>query len=164
MTHSLTKFVPSPNAEIQTYQITCCGNQQQPEKKEKTRRASPLDPALSTTLIPRPPDLGLRIRDRPRRHKLLRHRRMPVPRSPMQRRESILRRAAALCQAHSLSAQVRSAPPTPVTLCITKPRKGETSDERDNSLPAKPRCHEKLGLDWQTFVVMERVPEDSSDS
>ena len=33
--------------------------------------------------------------------------------------------------------------------------------ERDNSLAAKPRCHEKLVCDWQTLTVMARVLEDS---
>jgi hypothetical protein len=42
---------------------------------------------------------------------------MPFLRSNMQWRDSILRRAAALNQAHPVSAQVNAPPPTP--LCIT---------------------------------------------
>ena len=33
--------------------------------------------------------------------------------------------------------------------------------ERNNSLPAKPRCHENLGFDWQTLIGVARVLEDS---
>jgi hypothetical protein len=32
--------------------------------------------------------------------------------------------------------------------------------ERDDSLASKPRCHEKLVWDWQTFVLMARFLED----
>ena len=33
--------------------------------------------------------------------------------------------------------------------------------ERDNSLPAKPRCHEKLVWDWQTFAMIAIFLENS---
>ena len=113
--HSFTKCAPSQNKEIEAYHIiACCRNQQTPEKKDAiTRRLSPLDPALCASLIPRPPHIGLRIHDRPRRQKLLHHRRMPVPRSSVQRCESILRRAAGLSQTHPLSARVRRKTTTP---------------------------------------------------
>ena len=144
--YSLTKFVPSPNSKTRTYNIICAGNQLQPrDKNAPPRRVSLLDTTLSASLIPRPSHLGLRIRDRPRRQKLLHHRRIPCRRSPMQRRAVILRRASALCQAHPLSAHEIAPPPTPLTRCITKPRQGQTAMERDNSLAAKSRCPEKLG-------------------
>ena len=91
-----------------------------------SRFVLPLDPAVSTSRSPSPPYLGHRIRDRPHGQKLLYHHRMPVPRSPMQRRVSILRRVAALHQANS--ANVRWPPFTPAALCITKPRKVKGSD------------------------------------
>jgi hypothetical protein len=108
-----------------------------------------------------PTHLGLRIRDCPRRQKLLHHRRMPVPRSQMQRRGSILRRAAGLNQAHPVSAQVNAFPPTPVTLSVIKPRQGKTEMERNNSLPAKPKRHKKLVRDSQTFALMARGLKNS---
>ena len=60
----------------------------------------------------------------------------------------------------SLAAQGRVHPPAPVTLCTSKPRKGENEMERDNSLPAKSRCHKKLVWDSQTFAVMGNLLED----
>ena len=32
--------------------------------------------------------------------------------------------------------------------------------ERENSPPTKPRCHEKLVLDWLTFVMMAKLLEN----
>ena len=112
MVYSLAAFDPSPNEETRTYSIICAGNQQKPEDKNAPQhRVSSLDSTLSASLTPRPPHLGLRIGDRPRRQKLLHHRRMPVHRSPMQRRVSILRRAAAIRQAPPHAAQVRAPQP-----------------------------------------------------
>ena len=50
----------------------------------------------------------------------------------------------------SLAAQVRAPPPTPASLCITKPRKGKNEMERNNSLAANPQCLDKLVWDGQT--------------
>jgi len=122
---------------------------------------SHLDLAQSASLFPRPPHLGLRIRVRPRRQKLFHHRRMSDAHRRMQRRVSILRRAAVLRQAHPLASQVRAPHPAPATLCFTKPRRGKTEMKRDNSLSAKTRCHEKLVCERQTFAVMETVWEET---
>jgi hypothetical protein len=89
---------------------------------------------------------------------------MPFRRSKMKRRVPSLRHAAALTQANPLSAQVIAPPPTPVTLCITILGKGKQEMERDDSLAAKSRGHEKLGWDSQTFALMARVLEESFDS
>ena len=141
--HSLTKCVLSPDTDTQTYHLACCGFQQQPENTDaETRRVSPLDPALSAFNFPRQPHLALCMRDRPRRQKLLHHprcqkllhhRRMPFPRSKMQRRFSILRRAAALSQAHSLSPRkcVRPLPPRRTSESPNLER-GGIKMERDN--------------------------------
>ena len=103
------------------------------------------------TLNPHPPHLGRRIRDRPRRQKLLHHRRMPLHCSIMQRRVSVLRRAAALNQARPFSAQVGSPPPTPVNFCITKPRKGLTRDEGRHLTSRQTTMPRKLGFGWADF-------------
>ena len=73
--------------------------------------STPPYPRLSSSL---PPDHVLRLLLRPRRQKLLRHRRMTAPRCEMQRRVSTLRRGAAVRQAPPLSAQVRAPPPARV--------------------------------------------------
>jgi len=148
--HSPTSCMPSPCTEAQA--------RQQPKNKDaSTRRVSPLDPTLPAFLMPDPPHLGLRICDRPRCQKLLHHRRMPFQRSKMQRRVSILRRAAALNQAHQVSAQVNAPPPTPVTLCITNLDRGK---QRWSQTTHFPRNHDatkswfgirRLSSWWQEF-------------
>ena len=153
--HLVSQFGPSPNAETQACHTTCCANQTKVESKvATTRRVSPLDPALSASLTPRPTHLGRRISDRPRRQQLLHHRRMPFRRSKMKRRVPSLRRAAAPTQANPLSAQVIAPPPTTLTLSITILGKGKQEMERDDSLAAKLRCHEILIWGSQTFALM----------
>ena len=69
------------------------------KKNWRSRKKLPVVPPSFTSAFdtrPLPTHLGLRIRDRPRRQKLLNHRRMPFHRSQTQRRVSILRRAASL--------------------------------------------------------------------
>ena len=102
-----------------------------PNKDNTKRCVLPLDPSLSASRInPRPPHIVLRRHVRLRRQKLPRHRRMPAPCSPMQRRVSILRRASAVVrQAPPLSAQVRASPPAPAA--PSAPHLHSTETERE---------------------------------
>ena len=174
---SLIKCVPSPSTQTQTHNKACCANHQHPESTNATpRRVSPFDPALSASPISGPPHLGLRIRDRPRRQKLLQHRRMPMPRSLMQRSGSTLRCAAALSQAHPLSAQVQRGrtplggclpPPKLVTLCITKPRQGGTEDGARQLPSRQTKMSRKVGVgladlrrDGKSFEGLLSIPDN----
>jgi len=74
----------------------------------------PSTPPYPRPSSPLPPHPVLRLLLRPRRQKLLHHRRMTILRSIVQRRLSILRRVAAVRQAPPLSSQVRAAPPARV--------------------------------------------------
>ena len=118
-------------------------------------------PLLPTHRIPR-------LRVCTHHQKLPNHRRMPVPRSHVQRSLPILRRAAALNQAHPLFVRVRA--PAPKTLCITKPRKGQTRDgarqltSRQTTMPRKAG----FGLadflrDGKTFEGLVSIPSSKTD-
>ena len=90
-------------------------------------------------LIPRRPHLALRTRVRARRQKLINHRQMPIPRSPMQRRETSLRRAAVLRQAHPRTPRKCVRPlPNPRSCVLTNLERGKEEMEQDNSPAAKP--------------------------
>ena len=51
--------------------------------------------------------------------------------------------------------------PLPATLCTSKSQKEKTKWRKTTHFPQKRRCHEKLILGWQTFVLMATVLEDS---
>jgi len=98
-------------------------------------------PQPSPMRTPLSPDLVLCVRDRPRRQKLLHNRRITSVRSEMQRRTSILRRAAELRQAPPLSsAQVRSLAPAPANLVIPPPE-GRNRRKAHMTGPTKTRRH-----------------------
>ena len=122
-------------AEVQTHNIDLLRKPTETRKQRcpNTPRVAPRpSPICIHSLTPRPPHPSRRILDRACRQKLLHHRRMPLPRSAMQWRFSILRRAAGLSQARPLSARLRR----------------ETKRPRQDF------------LNWQTFAVMARVWED----
>ena len=133
----------------------------------------PLDPSHPhlTPYSPLPTHLVLRICDRPRRQKLLHHRRMPVHRSHMQRRVSILMRSAALRQVTPLAAQVRAPnPPTRDSLYLQTSKGKEKEVEQDNSLPAKTTMPRKAGLglahfrrDGNSVGEFLSIPESNQD-
>jgi len=101
----------------------------------KTRRVSPL---VSASLIPRPPHLGLGIRVRPRRQKLLHHHRMPSTRSIKQRREFILRLAgSAQTDTPALCASACNPTGTRDSMYYQSSKEKEKEMERNNSLPDK---------------------------
>ena len=117
-THQMRPFTRHKNLNLQHNLL---------RKPTKTKKQSSHDtprvaPRPRPICIPHPPHLTLRTSDRSRRQKLLHHCCMPVRRSLMQRRVSILWRAVAHSQAHPFSVQVRAPAPTPVTLCITERR------------------------------------------
>ena len=109
----------------------------------------------SPPLPPPPPPSNLvrRVHGRPRRQKLLHHRRMTFDRSVMQRRPSILRCAAALRQATPLSSPARAPPPAPAILCTTPPQ-GQLRQRNRRTRPAKRWCHKES----RTFRILKEVP------
>ena len=98
-----------------------------------TRRGAccPSTPPCPRPAFLLPPHLVLRLRlhVRLRRQQLPRHRRTTLKRSAMQRRPSVLRRAAAVRQTPPLSAHVRAPPPAPAPPSV--PHLHSTERERE---------------------------------
>ena len=157
--HSLTKCVPSPNAnpklirkrnvEINSNQTTQCHNTQRVAPRPSPICISHPPPASQNSSHPCPsPPLEVSP--------------PPSHAHPAQQDAAACFHSAAYGSAQSGTPGIRTSYCAPFHASLYhQPRQGETAMEPDNSLAAKSRCHTKLDWDSQTFVVMARVLEDS---